>query len=111
MKYIPAIIFGLLGAARLVTAQTEEGFTSLFDGKTFAGWRPATEHTNTWKIEDGVLVTRGDRCHLFYVGDAQLFKNFELKVEVMTEPGSNGGIYFHTKYQESSWPTNGFECQ
>jgi hypothetical protein len=111
MKSILAIIFGLLCAARLATAQTEEGFTSLFDGKTFAGWRPATEHTNTWKIEDGTLVTRGDRCHLFYVGDAQPFKNFELKVEVMTEPGSNGGIYFHTKYQETSWPTNGFECQ
>jgi hypothetical protein len=30
---------------------------------------------------------------------------------VMTERGSNGGIYFHTKYQEKDWPKNGFECQ
>jgi hypothetical protein len=29
----------------------------------------------------------------------------------MTEPNSNGGIYFHTKYQETSWPKQGFECQ
>ncbi len=29
----------------------------------------------------------------------------------MTGPHANGGIYFHTHYQASGWPTNGFECQ
>ena len=95
----------------VVMAQTEEGFQSLFDGKTFSCWQLATEHTNTWHIEDGALVAHGDRCHLFYTGDAKPFKNFELKVDVMTEPHSNGGIYFHTRYQAANWPTNGFECQ
>ena len=105
-------IASLLSLLPLATfAQTEEGFVSIFDGKTFNGWKTATEHTNTWKIEDGAFVTRGERCHLFYVGDEKPFKNFELKVDVMTEPHSNGGIYFHTKYQETSWPTAGFECQ
>jgi hypothetical protein len=94
-----------------VLAQTEEGFVNLADGKTFNGWKPATEHTNTWTVEDGAFVAHGDRCHLFYVGDEKPFKNFELKVDVMTGPHSNGGIYFHTKYQEVGWPTNGFECQ
>ena len=94
-----------------IYAQSEDGFVSLFDGKTFNGWKTATEHTNTWAVENGALVAHGDRCHLFYVGDEKPFKNFEFKVEVMTEPHSNGGIYFHTHYQESGWPTNGFECQ
>lgn len=111
MKYILAIALTLVCVIRLAVAETEAGFTSLFDGKTFAGWQTATEHTNTWKIEDGVLVTRGDRCHLFYVGDEKPFKNFELKVDVMTGRSSNGGIYFHTKYQENGWPKDGFECQ
>ncbi len=31
--------------------------------------------------------------------------------EVMTTPGSNSGIYFHTKYQEKGWPKYGYECQ
>ena len=97
--------------ARIAVAQTEEGYTSLFDGKTFAGWKPAEEHTNTWSIADGSLVAHGDRCHLFYVGDEKPFKNFELKVDVMTAPHSNGGIYFHTHYQTTGWPTNGFESQ
>ena len=29
----------------------------------------------------------------------------------MTEPSSNGGIYFHTRYQATDWPRAGFECQ
>ena len=29
----------------------------------------------------------------------------------MTTPGSNAGIYFHTKYQKTGWPKAGFECQ
>jgi hypothetical protein len=113
MKTTLSATFAVLVAAalRLSAADSEEGFVSLFDGKTFNGWKPATEHSDTWRIEDGVLVTRGERCHLFYVGELAPFKNFELKVDVMTEPGSNGGIYFHTKYQEVDWPKVGFECQ
>ena len=104
-------LFVLAASFPSFAADAEEGFVSIFDGKSFDGWKPATEHSKTWKIEDGALVARGDRCHLFYVGDPKPFRNFELKADVMTEPGSNGGIYFHTKYQESGWPKYGFETQ
>jgi hypothetical protein len=30
-------------------ADTEEGFTTIFDGKTFTGWNTSTDNTNTWK--------------------------------------------------------------
>jgi hypothetical protein len=90
---------------------SEDGFVKIMDGKTFNGWKIAEEKANSWKVEDGAFVAKGDRSHLFYVGDDQPFKDFELKVEVMTEPGSNGGIYFHTKWQDSGWPKAGFECQ
>jgi hypothetical protein len=52
-------------------------------------------------------------AHLYYVGDVHQhdFKNFDLKVEVMTSPKANSGIYFHTKYQASGWPRFGLECQ
>ena len=109
MKSIATLALTLFSFA--ARAQTEEGFTSIFDGKTFTGWKTAYEHTTTWSIEDGALTAHGDRCHLFYVGDEKPFVNFELKVDVMTATNSNGGIYFHTHYQASGWPTNGFECQ
>jgi hypothetical protein len=92
-------------------AEVEPGFKSLMDCKTFDGWKLAEENTNTWRIEDGAFVANGNRCHLFYVGDEKPFKNFDLKVDVMTEPKSNGGIYFHTKYQAKDWPKGGFEAQ
>ena len=101
----------ILFAPALLAADTEAGFKSIFDGKTFHGWKTATEHTNTWSIEDGAFVAHGMRSHIYYVDAEKPFKDFELKVDVMTEPNSNGGIYFHTKYQETSWPEAGFECQ
>jgi hypothetical protein len=104
-------LFAAVATVRAAEADSDDGFKPLMDGKTFNGWKKAEENPMTWKIEDGAFVAHGERCHLFYVGDEQPFKDFELKVDVMTEPGSNGGIYFHTKYQPSSWPKAGFECQ
>ena len=94
-----------------IPVQAESGFISLFDGKTFTGWKLSKENPDSFVIEDGAFVTRGPRAHLFYVGDLAPFKNFELKVDVWVDHNSNGGIYFHTKYQEAGWPTGGFECQ
>lgn len=111
MKYISLLALLLCVGLTARAADDEAGFKPLMDGKTFKGWKMATENTNTFKIVDGAFVAHGNRCHLFYVGDEKPFKNFHLKVEVMTGPTSNGGIYFHTKYQAEGWPKAGFECQ
>ena len=112
MKGILLTVAGsLLLALQLHGADPEAGFKTIFDGTSLAGWKTATEHPGTWKIEDGALVAHGERCHIYYVGEEKPFKDFELKVDVMTEPGSNGGIYFHTRYQEEGWPKYGFESQ
>jgi hypothetical protein len=89
----------------------EKGFKVLFDGKTFNGWKMAEENQNAWSIKDGAIMAHGSRSHIFYMGDEKPFVNFELKIDAMTEPGSNGGIYFHTQYQTTSWPKAGFEVQ
>lgn len=94
-----------------LSIQAEEGFITLTDGNSFEGWKPASENSDSWKLEEGAFVTRGPRSHLFYVGDDAPFKNFELKVEVMTDTNSNGGIYIHTEYQDSGWPSKGLETQ
>jgi len=112
MKHFTPFALALGVVLTSFAADDETGFKPLMDGKTFNGWKIATENTNSFRIEDGAFVANGKGpCHLYYVGDDQPFKNFHLKVDVMTEPNSNGGIYFHTKYQEKSWPKGGFECQ
>ncbi|MGB3779443.1 MAG: DUF1080 domain-containing protein [Tunicatimonas sp.] len=85
---------------------------SLFDGKTLDGWR-ASEHPGTFSVEDGKIMVHGPRAHLFYEGPVENhdFKNFEFKAQVMTTPGSNSGMYVHTRYQEEGWPGQGYEVQ
>ena len=110
-QFLFASTLVLAVAASVCAADSEEGFVQIFDGKTLNGWKIAEESAKSWRVEDGAIVANGNRSHLFYVGDEKPFKDFEFKVDVMTEPGSNGGIYFHTKFQDSSWPKAGFECQ
>lgn len=111
MKLAPTFVFAIvcLTAAIVQAEETEKGWTQLFDGKTFDNWKKAEENQDSWRIKDGEFVCHGPRCHLFYMGDK--YKNFELKVDVKTEPQSNSGIYFHTKYQASGWPEHGYESQ
>ena len=85
------------------TAAAEEGWIKLWDGKSLDGWK-ASEDSDSWTIEDGAIVAfkkggdaKGRRSHLFYVGEQAPFKNFHFKCEVMTRPGANAGIYFHTQ--------------
>lgn len=93
-----------------VAADKASEWTNLFDGKSFNGWKK-TENMESWKIVDGCLQCDGKRSHLFYVGQDKPFENFEFECEVMTEPGSNAGIYFHTRLQDTGWPKYGYECQ
>ena len=52
-----AILFAtlvLMSFTQSRAADSEEGFKTIFDGKTFTGWKMSVENTNTWKIEEGV---------------------------------------------------------
>jgi 3-keto-disaccharide hydrolase len=111
MRSLFTCLVALFVASAVFAAEKDkEGFTLIMDGKTFDGWKIGGPK-ESWKIEGGAFVANGKPSHLFYVGDEKPFKNFELKVDVMTEKNSNGGIYFHTKYQDRDWPRAGFETQ
>lgn len=94
-----------------IAAADESGFVKIFDGETMENWKLAEENKDAWHVEDGALVCDGERCHLFYDGPLAPMKDFHFKAEVKTTPGSNAGIYFHTKYQPTGWPKYGYECQ
>ena len=88
-------------------------WVDLWDGSTFDGWKITTENQSTFQIKDGMIIAQGPRAHLYYagsVGNAD-FTDFELKIDVNAKNNSNGGIYFHTMYQETGWPDLGFEVQ
>ena len=100
----------LLAAAP--AAFPQDGWVSLFNGKDMTGWKIGGD-PNTFQIKDGAFVANGPVAHAYYDGPVgnHDFKNFELMVDVMTAPNSNGGIYFHTEFQERGFPRKGFEVQ
>jgi hypothetical protein len=93
-------------------APGKSGWTPLFDGQSLNNWR-ASENPSTFRVDSGMIIVHGPRAHLFYEGPVQShnFENFELQVKVMTTPGSNSGIFFHTEFQETGWPAKGYEVQ
>lgn len=104
-----SIIVMALAATSLIAAEPE--WIPLFNGKDLDGWK-ANENPTTFSVKDGELVVKGDRAHLFYTGKAGTeLKNFELKLEIMTKPKANSGVYIHTAFQPSGWPDKGYEIQ
>jgi hypothetical protein len=93
--------------------KNDEGWKTIFNGKSLEGWTASKENPDSYAVEKGVLILNGGRSHLFYTGSVGGgdFKNFELKLQAKTMANSNSGVYFHTKYQDSGWPENGFEAQ
>jgi Domain of Unknown Function (DUF1080) len=108
--FLATILFALFAFRNHQTNASD--WVSLFDGHSLNGWKVG-QNAVTFSVKDGQIVVHGPTAHLFYEGDYKnhTFKNFELKVDVMTYPGANSGIYFHTQFQDSSWPNKGFEVQ
>jgi Domain of Unknown Function (DUF1080) len=103
----------LVLAVAMQTPAAEPGFTQLFNGKDFTGWK--LSNAPSFTIEDGAIVAKavGMQGHAFYDGPFMnhSFRNFELKVDVMTRQNSNGGVFILTEFVEKGWPSKGFEIQ
>jgi len=102
----------LAGCTEPVKKTADDGWQSLFNGKDLTGWK-ASEKAGCFTVENGAIKVSNGRSHLFYVGPVENadFTDFEFTAQVMTTPGSNSGIYFHTEYQEKGWPKKGYESQ
>jgi hypothetical protein len=101
----------LLVALAFQAAPKESGWTSLFNGKDFTGWK--LSNPASWTVKEGAIVANGTAGHAFYDGEFRnhMFRNFELKVDIMARANSNGGVYVLTEYQETGFPKKGFEIQ
>jgi hypothetical protein len=112
MKFITTI---LAAAVLCGSALAQDGFQSLFDGKSLDGWKANAEDKDgkVFSVANGELIVKGGRAHLFYEGkvNGAKFQNFEFKAKVLTKKNANSGIYFHTAYQADGWPAQGYESQ
>lgn len=108
------ILISLLMLEFISAQESKNGsdWIPLFNGENLDGWKVG-ENEATFSVENGTIKVAGEKAHLFYNGEVENhdFKNFEFQASVMTRPGANSGIYFHTQYQESDWPIHGYEVQ
>jgi len=112
-KYLLACLVMInLASFTGIKKKNNDKWISLFDGKSISNWKVGA-NAETFSVDSGMIIVHGKTAHLFYDGNVQdhNFKNFEFKADVMTYPGANSGIYFHTVFQQSSWPAKGYEVQ
>ncbi len=113
----PFLIISLVSCANRHTNHSGDQpgpgrWISLFNGKSLANWKVG-DNAETFSADSGMIIVHGKTAHLFYDGKVMdhNFRNFEFKADVMTWPGANSGIYFHTAFQQGGWPEKGYEVQ
>ena len=73
----------------------ETGFESLFDGKSFEGWKVNESTPTSWKIENGILILTGGRSHLF---TKEQFGDFVVRLEWRpVQKGYNSGFFVRAR--------------
>lgn len=80
--------------AESVETSDDNGFVSIFDGKTLDGWHAVPkECASDWSVRDGVIVGHGSADRLAYLvwKDEQL-TDFELKLQYRLPGKGNTGI-------------------
>jgi len=80
----------------------EPGFTSLFDGESFAGW----SHAGNWVIEDGAFYRNDEGGSLTYTREP-VPDDFELRFEWKVSAGCNSGVYYRPGQVEYQILDNG----
>lgn len=77
--------------------EKKQGFASLFDGKSFAGWKTTEKTAKSWKVEDGLLVLLGGNVHLYTQDE---YDDFVLRFEFRPKKkGYNSGLFLRGNNQ------------
>lgn len=116
LKTLPLLLafcclsLSLFADSSLTEEEKKAGWISLFNGEDLSGWKKDKWNPDSISVEDGVIKCHGNPTMLYHVGEAENLKDFHFVADVMTKPGANGGIFFHTEYQDKGWPI-GHEAQ
>ncbi|TSD64098.1 DUF1080 domain-containing protein [Inquilinus sp. KBS0705] len=100
MKPTTLLLAALFAAGiQKVSAQTNPGYTSLFDGKTLRGWKVLAGKA-TYKVEDGGITGTAvlNSGNTFLVTENE-YGDFVLEADVKTESNqTNSGIQIHSHF-------------
>lgn len=87
----------------------EDGWVSLFDGKTMDNWEmvPLGDRKSHWEVKDGQLCGSGEASML--VCTKGPYKNFKFRAEIKINDKGNSGMYFRCTRKPGF--TDGYEAQ
>lgn len=101
MKKLFSLFCALALLPCVLSADTAEGFRSLFNGKDTTGWKLRNlKGHNSWTVEDGILkntVNKGEHGTDLVTTDK--FWNFTVRYEYMVPDGSNSGFYLRGRHE------------
>ncbi len=91
---------------KLTSQEKKEGWTLLFNGKNFDGWRQCngTEMPKNWIIEDDAMKVftgegkqpgHGANGDILFPG--KKYTNFELTIDWKASKGANSGIFYYVR--------------
>jgi lysophospholipase L1-like esterase len=89
---------------------SEEGFVSLFDGKTLDGWRKAGGGA-TYKVEDGCIVGRVGPGANTFLCTTKDYGDFILKLELKLDVPVNSGIQIRSHERPKGGPVFGYQVE
>lgn len=72
--------------------QLADGWIALFDGQTLFGWHAASDAD--WRVEEGAIVVSSGEKGLLHTNVQ--FGDYVLRLDFLSEPGANSGIFLHT---------------
>jgi hypothetical protein len=101
--------FILLGMVPLA-AREDDGWVSLFDGKTLSGWT-MVEHRqggSKWEVVDGAIVGTGQSSMLY--SPKGEYTNFRFRAEIKINDHGNSGMYFRCPVADGDFG-KGYEAQ
>lgn len=79
------------------TARAEEGWTSMFNGKTLEGWTQKNG-TATYRVEDGAIVGKTEKgSPNSFLATATHYGDFELEFETKVDDLLNSGVQIRSK--------------
>jgi Domain of Unknown Function (DUF1080) len=125
-RLIPLVIFTALtltvtspaiaaenAAASPAASPAEDGFATIFNGKTLDGW---DGDPNYWRVEDGCMVGEITpeniiKRNTFLIWRGGAPKDFELKVEYRISAQGNSGInYRSVELTDAKWSLAGYQA-
>ncbi len=97
--------------AGVVAAEDQNGFTPLFDGKTFQGWEG---NQKVFRIEDGAIVGGSLKEKVVrneFLCTTKEYGDFELRLKVkLAGDGANGGIQLRSKRVPNHHEVSGYQA-